>query len=646
MDRAGMTDRSDLARDRVLGVTAMAVSLAIFLLFIRARLMTFPWVHSAVALVPRAALAAYHDLAYVAAITLLFLALLRIARGSESAQRIIGGVYVVLALLSLLFALANVKVVPMLGRPLNYRWLYYSDFLDSQDARNAVRDALTGRLVGIAVACAAGLLAAAWAIRRGFGLLVGRFGIGKPATVGAAALILYFLLGGALIARQHWDRSKLENPVVAFTRSLFRSRPPVLMTMKTSAGFGDFEPRPPSSSDDSPIARRNGGRVRNVLFFVLESVPAQYLPAYGARYPVTPELERQSGRSLFFTRIYAPGSNTSASLVSLMLSIYPWISYRSLTREHPDVRFPSLSSELVRRGYRTAFFNSADLRYQSGGNFLSHRQFQTVADYRDLHCGGPVLRASAKNRLLDSSDDECIVDAFSRWVGGSPSEPFFAVLWTMMTHQPYFVGGAERDFGVADPAFNRYLNALRHSDQMLGKLLGVLRDLRLDDSTLLVVLGDHGETFGQHGERGHGDIYETSLHVPLILVNATLFHGERSAVLGGLQDVAPTVLDVLGAAPPPAWQGRSLFRPDRPTRVYFFAPFGNHLFGFREGDLKFIFDATDDRFEVYDVTRDPAETRNLAKKIPGETAMALQRIAAWIQYQDRMMNDLLGEEAR
>lgn len=184
-----MMDRKDLARGRTLGIAAMGVSLSVFLLFVRARIMTFPWVYSAAALVPRATLAAYHDFEYVTAITLLFLALLRIARGSEVGQRIVCSAYVALALFSLLFALANVKVVPMPGRTLNYRWLYYSDFLDSQDVRNAIFAEVSGRLVRIAAACVVGLVALAWAIRRGLQLLARRFDTRRLAAtiVGAPA---------------------------------------------------------------------------------------------------------------------------------------------------------------------------------------------------------------------------------------------------------------------------------------------------------------------------------------------------------------------------------------------------------------------------------------------------------------------------
>src|SRR5438046_1329995 len=152
-----MTERFSPATDRALSIAATALSLGAFLVFIRSRLMGFPWIHSPFARAPRILLAAYDDLAYLAAVTLLFLAGLFLWRRSVRVQRVIVGLYAGFALLSLLFALVNVKIVPMLGRPLNYRWLYYSDFLDGQDARNAILAELSGRLVAIAVTCAAGL---------------------------------------------------------------------------------------------------------------------------------------------------------------------------------------------------------------------------------------------------------------------------------------------------------------------------------------------------------------------------------------------------------------------------------------------------------------------------------------------------------
>jgi arylsulfatase A-like enzyme len=373
---------------------------------------------------------------------------------------------------------------------------------------------------------------------------------------------------------------------------------------------------------------------------VLESVPAQYLDAYGGNYLVTPELDKHAGQSILFTSIYAHCPTTSSSLGSLLLSIYPRISYQSLTEDQPNVQIPSLSSVLKSRGYRTAFVSSADLRHQRCDAFLSYRGFDRVEDYRSFPCDKPILRASTKNwPFLDGRDDDCAADVLIDWIQ-SDSRPIFAVLWTMMTHYPYFAAPGEPDFGVEEK-FGRYLKALHHDDRIVGHLLHTLEERHLERSTLVVVVGDHGEAFGQHGQSSHARyVYEENVHVPLILINPDLFHGERSQVIGGLIDLAPTVLEVLGLAAPPDWQGRSLFAANRSHRVYFFAPWSDHLFGLREDNVKAIYDADDNHFEVYDLSADPHESVNVAAQRSGEIELWQKRLAAWVQYQERMTSGL------
>ncbi|MEE8508428.1 MAG: hypothetical protein V3T07_05130, partial [Myxococcota bacterium] len=133
-------------------------------------------------------------------------------------------------------------------------------------------------------------------------------------------------------------------------------------------------------------------------------------------------------------------------------------------------------------------------------------------------------------------------------------------------------------------------------------------------------------------------IYEENVHVPLILINPRLFNGEESRVIAGLIDIAPTVLHLLDVPIPGKWQGRSLFSEDRSPRVYFFSPWSDSLFGYREGDRNFIFNATADEFEVYDLLDDPEEAINLAESV--DTEVVLQRLAAWVQYQNSLAERL------
>jgi len=100
-----------------------------------------------------------------------------------------------------------------------------------------------------------------------------------------------------------------------------------------------------------------------------------------------------------------------------------------------------------------------------------------------------------------------------------------------------------------------------HVDQAIGGLRDVLVHSGVWDKALVILLADHGEGLGDHGETSHGYfIYESTMHVPLIVhwpVGAAKFP-ERIAQPGGLIDVAPTILDFLHIAAPPSFEGASL----------------------------------------------------------------------------------------
>src|SRR5206468_12951590 len=88
----------------------------------------------------------------------------------------------------------------------------------------------------------------------------------------------------------------------------------------------------------------------------------------------------------------------------------------------------------------------ADLRQEHCDEFLAHRRFDAVKDQRGFHCDTPLCRASTSNwPFLDGVDDECTASALLQWIQADPRSPYFAVLWTMMTHYPYFAGETETD---------------------------------------------------------------------------------------------------------------------------------------------------------------------------------------------------------
>jgi arylsulfatase A-like enzyme len=219
------------------------------------------------------------------------------------------------------------------------------------------------------------------------------------------------------------------------------------------------------------------------------------------------------------------------------------------------------------------------------------------------------------------------------------------MIWTVQGHYPYFFATEEEDFGVANISFNRYLNTMKHNDELIGAVMKSLKDRGLDDSTLVVVTGDHGEAFGQHGQFGHGtSIYEENLRVPLYFINSTLFHGERKQDIAGMKDLATTVFSIINVDKPEIWQGRDLMSTNS-NEVFYFAPWSDYLFGYRKENMKYIFNETQNTIEVYDLNLDPEEKINLFDKTTNEEIEhARYRVAAWVQFQNKFFKESLEKK--
>ena len=163
-------------------------------------------------------------------------------------------------------------------------------------------------------------------------------------------------------------------------------------------------------------------------------------------------------------------------------------------------------------------------------------------------------------------------DRFENWIDENPSENFISIIWTVQGHYPYFISKKEEDFGVNNFNYNRYLNALKSNDDLIGNIMKSLEERGLDESTLVIVTGDHGEAFGQHNQFGHAStIYDENLKVPLYFINPILFNGEIKTDIASTKDLAPTALSLLGVESPKEWQGRNLLTTDS-NEVFFFAP--------------------------------------------------------------------------
>ena len=227
-----------------------------------------------------------------------------------------------------------------------------------------------------------------------------------------------------------------------------------------------------------------------------------------------------------------------------------------------------------------------------------------------------------------------VVDSALAWLNQHPQGPFFLWLHFYDPHDPYDPPPPFKAQYAASP----YDGEIAYVDSAVGKLLTTLRSRGLYDQSLIVVVADHGEAFGEHGEWSHGlFLYDETIHVPLLIklpATGSVHSLIESRV--GLVDIAPTLLQEVGIAAPAAMQGQSLLelmkpksnaaaqdRPEYAETDYPYRAFGwSSLRSWRAGKYLYI-DAP--QRELYDQPLDPEAAHNLANSAPSVTdTMAAQ----------------------
>ncbi|HEY8376216.1 MAG TPA: sulfatase-like hydrolase/transferase, partial [Nannocystis sp.] len=174
-------------------------------------------------------------------------------------------------------------------------------------------------------------------------------------------------------------------------------------------------------------------------------------------------------------------------------------------------------------------------------------------------------------------------------------------------------GYRARDY-AGDPRFNDYLNTVAYTDRFIGKLHAGLFERGLLENTIFVVIGDHGEAFGEHGRTQHDNvIWEEGLRVPLILSGPGV--GPPGRVVEGLFqsiDVAPTIARLVGLPAPPAWVGVDLLESAGHERLFFSCWHDDTCMAMREGARKAIYHYGEPETVVHDVVADPLETEDMS----------------------------------
>lgn len=493
----------------------------------------------------------------------------------------------------------NVPVTRVLSTPLTWTIL--------RAARGPLRDAVLhyvtfGNLIALAIPLAIGAILPLALARR-------RVEAG-PAVLAAGLLVV--VIGPFAASRVD---------TLGFHRNAFGALAATSVSRMAPAGAdGDWRVSPFDAANGEDLtALRGSMRGRNVVLVVLESTGARRLGLYGSVPDPAPNLTALAREAIVFDRAYAVYPESIKGLFATLCSRYP--AFDTAPELYGDVPCASLAATLGASGYRTGLFHSGRFMYLGMTSVIDRRGFDVMED------------AGAIGGRVDSSfgvDDASTVARVLRWIDSLDRRaPFFVTYLPTSGHNPYVtsVAGPFRK----DQDFWRYMNALHEGDAAFGALVEGLRARRLDDKTVFVVFGDHGEAFGEHpGNFAHTlFIHEENVRVPfLIAAPGAIRAPVRVSRLASVIDAAPTILDVLGLPSEPAHQGASLLLPES-RMALFYTDYSIGWLGLADGCWKYLYQIDARRSRLFDVCGDPGETHDRAVEFPERVTFYRDRVVAW-----------------
>jgi arylsulfatase A-like enzyme len=350
-----------------------------------------------------------------------------------------------------------------------------------------------------------------------------------------------------------------------------------------------------------------GPRRFNVIFFFVDTLRADHLSAYGYHRQTTRNIDRLAARGTLFQNAYTPSPRTSEAVQKFMQSSY-W-----------DAHLESWTEVLARQGYNTMLFPGRRSweRYKRWMPVVGRAQGKALAQNIDVAI-----------ETLDSLGTD---------------QPFCAYVYVPDPHKPYI---KHESFDYGDSVVDLYDGEVAYTDFHLGRFFDWMERSGRFGDTVVVLMSDHGESLGERGVYLHStQLYDEQMRVPLIVY----VPGEtprRVADYVTTVDLGPTILDSLGLSWPAEYVGVSLLpairgEPFTHPPVYGeqtgqeISPFvrldqqvhpeSKKYMVISQDGFKLIFNRDPYSFELYGLSKDPGELRNLHDQL-GEKAEQMKRL--------------------
>jgi arylsulfatase A-like enzyme/tetratricopeptide (TPR) repeat protein len=375
-----------------------------------------------------------------------------------------------------------------------------------------------------------------------------------------------------------------------------------------------FRPEKDPAKRVEKLWAKNGVEKPNVILITLDTTRTDHLACYGYPNIKTPNLDSLAQKGVLFEQAAASSPLTLPSHCSIMTGMYPtYHGVRVNGNTALSEEQTTIAEVLSARGYKCGAFIGSfvlDGRWGLKQGFQHYDDPFDLKKYKHIDLGA-----------IQRPGNE-VMDAALAWLDGEKANPFFAWIHLYDPHVPYEPPEPYRSEYGPRGRVGLYDGEIAFMDEQIGRCVSWLEKNGLGKNTIMILIGDHGEGLGSHGEQTHGYfIYEYAAHVPFLVVAPFEdLEGKRVSSQVRAVDVFPTIMELAKIKSPTKVHGKSLlpmmFQTKKREESYAYgesmAP--NIQFGWsplrylRTAHYKYI-DAP--RAELYDLTQDADEQTNI-----------------------------------
>jgi len=348
----------------------------------------------------------------------------------------------------------------------------------------------------------------------------------------------------------------------------------------------------------------------NLLIVTLDTTRADRIHAYGFDGIETPNLDRLAREGILFEEAVSPAPLTLPAHSSIFTGTFPpEHGVRDNGGFFLDDRQTTMAERLQVHGFVTGGFVGAyvlDHKWGIAQGFQTYFDDFDLSKYQSLSLGS-----------VDRPGNE-VADKALSWLESVGSKRFFGWVHFYDAHSPYDPPEPYKSRYAGRP----YLGEIAFVDSQVGRLLGYLDAHQLTDRTVVIVMGDHGESLGEHGEGTHGFfVYQATMHVPLLIRTPyDAMSGRRVSDTVRSVDILPTALELVSVKTSETFEGTSVVplmtgaKKELGLAAYSEAIYPRFHFGWSDlraltsGRYKYV---AAPRPELYDLQQDPGETHNL-----------------------------------